>query len=282
MKKIITTLTCLLMLFISCSNDDYTKGVRCDPIDPDYKIKTFLDNSSGYQALITSCQKVISSSQYMVGTLVSETTSYPNYEGYPVKLYEYYTSADVQTGVKKKGRVYLLNPTAQKLATWIAMAVWKAKGKVDTEMMSKVLTNIQVQSGAQFPVCGIVYEDMEGTGQYPYLFKDGVTVYPANRDSWATADSKHTSNYSCSDAQLAYCISITNDLLKTYTGKFARICSTTREDYVSYGGTAAVGTSDSQETRSLKWLDVVRDLYKKAWNSDENELITAWVKDNIQ
>lgn len=48
-----------------------------------------------------------------------------------------------------------------------------------------------------------------------------------------------------------------------------------------YGGAVDVGTSDSKETRSIKWLDVVRDLYKEAWNSNENKLITAWAKANL-
>ena len=44
----------------------------------------------------------------------------------------------------------------------------------------------------------------------------------------------------------------------------------------SYGKIINVGTGDSHETRSLKWLDVVRSLYLKAWKSDDNELIDAW------
>lgn len=249
--------------------------------DKDVQLHDFINNSDEYKALVSDCEKMITSSQYMAGTLIEETTTYPNYEGYPVRLYEYSTGSDVQTGVKKKGKVYMLNPTAEKLATWIATAVWKAKGDTDTDAMNRLLKQIQVQSGAQFPVCGIVYEDMEGTGYYPYLFKDGVTVYAADRSKWATEDPAHQGNYSCTDEQLTYDIYVTNEQLENYTGTYARICSTTRENYQAYVGTVDVGTSDSKETRSIKWLDVVRDLYKEAWNSNENKLITAWAKANL-
>jgi hypothetical protein len=249
--------------------------------DKDAQLHDFINNSDGYKALVTSCDKIISTGQYMAGTLIEETTTYPNYEGYPVKLYEYSTGKDVQTGVQKKGKVYMLNPTAEKLATWIATAVWKAKGDTDTDAMATVLKHIQLQSGAQFPVCGIVYEDMDNSGYYPYLFKDGVTVYAADRSKWATEDPAHPGNYSCTDDQLNYDVKVTNNDLNTYTGTYARICGTLREDYKAYGGTVDVGTSDSKETRSIKWLDVVRDLYKEAWNSNENKLITAWAKANL-
>ncbi|MBD9091887.1 MAG: hypothetical protein EGQ20_05090 [Bacteroides oleiciplenus] len=275
------------MMFWDYDGDD-SKGTLRNALwnavmknDSDPGLNEFLNNSEGYKALVASCEKMISSGQYMAGTLIEETTSYPNYEGYPVKLYEYTTGKDAQTGVAKKGMVYMLNPTAEKLATWIATAVWKTKNSADTDAMATVLKHIQGQSGAQFPVCGIVYEDMSGTGYYPYLFKDGVTVYAADKSKWATEDPAHPGNYSCTDDQLNYSVKVTNSDLSSYTGKYARICGTLREEYTANGGTVAVGTSDSQETRNLKWLDVVRDLYKEAWNSGENKLITAWAKANL-
>lgn len=282
MKKLILILCCLFVALVSCSSDDYQRGQLAPECIPDARINAFLDNSDDFQKLVADCQKVISTSQYMAGTLIEETKSYPNYEGYPVKLYQYETGKDVQTGIKKKGLVYMLNPTAEKLATWIAMAVWRTKGDINTSAMDALLKQILIQSGVQFPVCGIVYEDMSSSGQYPYLFKDGVTVYAADRAKWATEDPAHEGNYSCTDAQLNYNIKITNEELKTYTGTYARICSTVREEYKAYGGTVDVGTSESQSTRSLKWLDVVRDLYKKAWDSNENQLITAWAKANLK
>lgn len=204
--------------------------------DKDAQLHDFINNSDGYKTLVTSCDKIISTGQYMAGTLIEETTTYPNYEGYPVRLYEYSTGKDVQTGVQKKGKVYMLNPTAEKLATWIATAVWKAKGDTDTDAMAAVLKHIQLQSGAQFPVCGIVYEDMDNSGYYPYLFKDGVTVYAADRSKWATENPAHPGNYSCTDDQLNYDVKVTNNDLNTYTGTYARICGTLREDYKAYGG----------------------------------------------
>ncbi len=283
MKKIFSII--LITILCACSSDDYITGIRAEepiPPDPNKELNEFIKNSADFKTLVSKCETGLKS-QYMVGTLIEETTNYPNYEGFPVKLYEYYTSADSQTGAKKKGRVYLLNPSAEKLATWIASAVWIAKGKLDMDIMTKTLNNIIGQSGAQFPVCGIVYEDMGSTtkpGQHPYLFKDGVTVYAADQSKWATENSKFPSNMSCTDEQLEYDTHITNDQLKTYTGTYARICSTTRENYIANGGKVDVGTSDSSATKKVIWLDVVRDLYKKAWNSNENELITAWVKGN--
>lgn len=35
------------------------------------------------------------------------------------------------------------------------------------------------------------------------------------------------------------------------------------------------------QTRKQKWLEVVAQLYKTAWNSDRNELIIMWVKDHL-
>ena len=282
MKKLLTILFVAAAVLTGCSVDDYIPGQPLwEEIDPNAKLTKFLNNSADYQTLVADCQKVIDNSQYMAAKFIKEDDAYPNYEGLPVKLYEYTTSADVVTGEKKTGRVYMLNPSADKLATWIATGVWKAKASVSLESMEKVLKNIQGQSGAQFPVCGIVYEDMEDSGMYPYLFKDGVTVYAADASKWATENKDHAGNYSVTDAQLTYDCNVTNADLKNYTGRYARICSTTREEYTANGGTVAVGTSDSQTTRIVKWLDVVRDLYKEAWASGENKLITAWCKANL-
>ena len=269
MYRFLTSLLIAAPLFLCCANAQ------------EERLTAFLAGSDDYMTLLSECRHALDSAQYMAGRFIREEDDYPNYEGYPVRLYEYQTPPDAVTGEVKTGRVYMLNPSAERLAAWIATGVWKAKDTLSLEMMEKTLRFITWQSGVQFPVCGIVYEDMYGTGEYPYLFKDGVTVYAADTSAWATENPDHKGNYSTTDAQLDYDCHISNARLKGYTGRYASISSTTRENYNANGGAENVGTSDSPETRSIKWLDVVRELYKKAWNSGENELITAWCRANL-
>lgn len=225
-----------------------------------------------FQILVAQCREVLSSA-YMAQNLLEIRKDLPGWEGYPVGLYEYYTGKDIKKGVPKRGLVYLLNPTPEKLATWIATTCWEVKHSTDTLYLNKLAKFIRGQSGAQFPVQGVVYEDMYTKGFYePYIFKDGVTVYVA--DSTMMPADKH-----CTDEQLNFYLHLTNADLKPNTGRYARICSTNRTQYYNNGGTVDVG--DNDENRSHKWLEVVRRLYQQAWDSDRNELMIAWAKDQL-
>ena len=232
--------------------------------------KTFLKD--GFPLLVERCRKVLSSA-YMAQKLISEHTNIPGWEGYPVKLYEYHTGKDTKKGVPKRGLVYLLNPSAEQLATWIATTCWEVKQSTDTTYLYKLAEFIKRQSGAQFPVQGVVYEDMYTKGFYePYIFKDGVTVYVA--DSTKMPVDKH-----CTNEQLEFYLHLRNADLKPNTGRYARICSTNRTQYYKNGGKTDVG--DNEEHRSQAWLDVVRQLYQLAWLSDRNELMIAWAREQL-
>ena len=261
-----------------CGDDDYERGIHSSS-EPDVVDLGWFYESDDFTALVAECEDVLAAA-YMEQTLIEERLDYPGYEGLPVKLYEYETGTDASLGIKKKGKVYMLNPSADKLARWVANACWSAKHSVDKKYLDQVCNQVLIQSGGQFPVCGIVYEDMDGTGYYPYAFKDGVTVYVADEEKWATTDDEGTKT--CSDEQLEYCINLTDAQLKDYTGTYARICSTTREQYKAAGGKVDVGTSDSSETRKKAWLGVVRDLYKQAWESDSNQLMNAWAAASLK
>ena len=127
--------------------------------------------------------------------------------------------------------------------------------------------------GVQFPVRGVVYEAMYEPGRYdPYVFKDGVTVYVADPN-------RMPADGHCTDEQLEFYLRLTDADLKPYTGRYARIASTTREQYRAAVGTERVG--DSDRNRRIEWLDVVRRLYRQAGESDENRLITAWAEANL-
>ena len=223
--------------------------------------------------LTARCAKVLEAA-YMAENLLGERTDLPGWEGYPVQLWEYHTGKDIYLGEPKRGLVYMLNPSPEQLARWVVNAVYDATGALDPANIEKLCSFIQWQSGAQFPVSGVVYEDMYTAGFYePYVFKDGVTVYVAD-STWLTAE-KHPS-----DAMLEYYLTLTNDQLRPNTGRFARISSTTREMYYAAGGKADVGYSDDGQ-RSQAWLGEVGRLYREAWGSDKNFLIYAWAKANL-
>ena len=222
-------------------------------------------------ALVVKAKEVLSHA-YMVQKLLSVTDTLPGWEGFPVKLYEYETGNDLYTGTPKTGKVYLLNPSPEKLAMWVATACWEVKHSVDTNYTFALLKWIDGQSNSQFPVKGVVYEDQYTKDfQEPYVFKDGVTVYIKDSTMWPK-------DKTCTPQQLDFYLRITNDDLKPQTGQYARIASTTREDYKACGGPEDVGSKDD---RNQEWLEVVRKLYKKAWNSDRNELITMWAKEHL-
>ncbi|MBQ0025077.1 MAG: cellulase [Bacteroidales bacterium] len=246
-------------------------GCRTSGADP--VVKRYLKDS--LEVFSARCQQTLDAA-YMVDSLIEIKEDIPGWEGFPVKLYQYYTGEDIYLKAPKRALVYLLNPSAEKLATWIVNAVFDATGALEYENLEKVRQFITWQSGAQFPVKGVVFEDMYTKGFHePYVFKDGVTVYIA--DSTYLSPTKTPT-----DEMLDYYINLAEDnsQLKPNTGRYARICSTTREMYYNAGGTADVGYSDDGQ-RSQAWLSEVARLYKEAWNSDKNFLIYAWAKSNL-
>ena len=256
----------LLILLAAVLLASCTRGPKLDPVVRDY----YRDSLA---SLTERCAKVLEAA-YMAENLLGERDDLPDWEGYPVQLYEYYTGRDIYLGEPKRGLVYLLNPSPEQLARWVVNAVYDATGRLDPADIEKLCAFIQWQSGAQFPVSGVVYEDMYTAGFYePYVFKDGVTVYVA--DSTYLTREKHPT-----DEMLEYYLTLTNDQLRPNTGRYARISSTTREMYYAAGGTAEVGHSDDGE-RSQAWLAEVGRLYREAWGSDKNFLIYAWAKANL-
>lgn len=225
-----------------------------------------------FPELVKQCKEVLDNDTYMAQKFLGVTDTLPGWEGFPVKLYEYKTAPDLHTHQPKVAKVYLLDPSPEKLAMWIATTCWIVKKSVDYQYTNKMLAWIKNQSGAQFPVKGLVYEDQyTPTDFYPYVFKDGVTVYV--NDSTQFPEDK-----TCTSEQINYYLHLTNAELKPQTGQYARIASTTREDYKNNGGKEDVGSKDD---RKIAWLNVVRKLYQQAWKSDTNQLLIDWAKNHL-
>lgn len=265
----------LLLSFVINAPDLTAQNKKINPFK-DKEVKQYVKDS--LQTLIARCEIVLKAA-YMKGEYVTTHYDVPGWEGYPVEEYTYYTGKDIKTGKPKKGRVYLLMPTAEQLAYWTISACWKTVHSLDYQYTNTLLRFIRWQSGAQFAVRGVVYEDMYTAGYYePYVFKDGITVYVADPKMKAGDDQLAE----CTEEQLQFYLDLSDKDLKPYTGSFARICSTTREMYYSWGGTTDVGVSSFREGRSLNFLPVIRDLYKKALKSKDNELIDAWCNVNLK
>jgi len=189
----------------------------------------------------------------------------PGWEGFPTVQYTY-SVRDRSTGTNKTASVIMLNPDARQLARWIVSACVEAKGSAEDTLTDKLAKHIISQSGAQFPIRGIVYEDIlpaNGICEI-YCFMDGVTVKINGVEHRGEKQPSPEQMKKALDATLA-------DV--TWVGKYARIQSATREDYQQAGGKEAVeGTA---------WLNVSRKLYQAAWKSPRNELMIAWAKAHL-
>jgi hypothetical protein len=204
------------------------------------------------------------SARYMEHNCAAAT--YPGWEGFPLQRCRY--NVRDRSGAVKTGTVIMLNAEPRQLARWVVHTCREVKRSTGPACTGRLGRHIIAQSGAQFPVAGIVYEDIlpsDGV-QEAYIFRDGVTV--------AVRGFPHQSTRPPTAAQVDSALTAT--VLRSF--RFARIQSTTREEYRANGGTADVGTSVN---RKLLWLQVVRDAYQAAWGKDRNELMIAWARRNL-
>ncbi len=175
---------------------------------------------------------------------------YPRWNGFPVTLCDY-------TDIGVTVRTFMLNADRNRQARWTVAACRDAEASNVRTCIDYIVKVVrQASSGGVFPVAGYIPEPQDG-GRC-YVFRDGVTVWTTLRPMWQSPKKK-----SCGD------VDETGQPLHT-AFKYARIASTTRPEYIAAGGT--------QPVANLAWVDVVRDLYQKAWHSDRNELMSATAK----
>lgn len=189
-----------------------------------------------------------------------QPVQWPGYEGLPTQQCDY-TVTDKATGTTKTATVVMLNAEPEMVAGWIADACEQASGTLVLDEARAFYRHIIGQSGGQFPVAGVVYEDMEGDGYMKaYCFRDGVTVrvqgVQHRTTAPLTADEIHASLHA--------------PVEQVYT--YARIASTSPNDYRAAGGTADVGTNAE---RKPAWLAVVHEAYTRAWKTGRNDLFIA-------
>lgn len=193
-------------------------------------------------------------------------TTYPQWAGFPLQRCHY--SVVDHDGTTKTADVIMLNPSPEQVARWIVDACWRVRGKISPEDTDKLFTQVIQQSGGQFPVAGVVYEDIipaDGVFEI-YCFRNGVTV------SIDGVPHRGTAPLTSSQVEASLFGRVTNVF------KYGRIQSTTPGQYLRNGGSLDVGTD---EKRTLLWPEAVRQLYQKAWGQDRNDLMIAWARENL-
>ena len=205
-------------------------------------------------------------SRYMESGAAADIVIF-GWEGFPTKRYTY--AVTDKDNRKKLADVVLLDPTPEQLATWIVSAVREVNGGDDDALAKKAFANVIGQSGGQFPIAGVVYEDIlpaDGVNE-AYCFRDGVTV--------GVEGVKHRATDALSPAEIE--ASISGKVTRSFT--YARVQSTSPQQYVAIGGDANVVGPDGKAT--LQWPLAVRREYQLAWRSERNALMVAWVKGQL-
>ena len=194
-------------------------------------------------------------------------TTFVKWEGFPLKKCTY-RQADKNTPSGKTATVIMLNPEKELLAKWLVASCVIVKGNTGVKSCAIALAiEIIGASGSQFPVAGIVLEDMDGDNvQSAYTFRDGVTV---NLQGGLSVGS--TNMFGESENKVA--LDPNTDVLSTASEKApARIQSTSRQMYKKYMGTHA------KDVTGTKWLDQVRALYQDAWKRGHDDSLPETVE----
>jgi endoglucanase len=199
------------------------------------------------------------SSRYMEQNCV--TVTYPGWETLPLKECTYSVKG-ANDPVKKTAKVIMLNAEPDQLARWVISTCIEVVGAASNKCTKAIGVQVIGQSGAQFPVAGIVFEDiLPEDGKFEvFAFRNGVTVRVNGVNHLGTAQPPA--------AEIEK--SLHGDV--TVTLRFARIQSTTRDQYLANGGARTV-TGNA-------WNEVNRDLYKAAWGHNRNEMMVAWARAN--
>ncbi len=193
----------------------------------------------------------------------------PGWEKFPTRRYHYSVTdknGPVNSTVKSAD-VVMLNPSADQIARWIVSALVEVKGAYAPEDGQRIFKHIIAQSGGQFPIAGVVYEDIlpaDGVNEI-FCFRDGVTVQ--------VEGVKHRGTEPMTPEQIE--ASISGKVTRVFT--YARIQSTTPQQFIDAGGAKDV-LKDGKPTD--QWMAEIRKAYQEAWGKDRNLLMVAWVKGN--
>ncbi|XZF13463.1 hypothetical protein ACTHGU_16880 [Chitinophagaceae bacterium MMS25-I14] len=246
---------------------------------------TPLDTNSGISG-IEQKLKTYGKSRYMQGTAINIVTDLPGWEGDTLTLYQYSIADKADTTLTAK--VIMYNANDHRIANWIYYALKDCNKKTDSKNIDAVIDYIRKQSGFQFPVRGIVYEDLQTAYskkktdgiQETYFFFDGVAVShkTIKINTYIPGKPPQRATGAQNDALLQ--MTLTN-VERAFL--YARISSTLREEYQSFmKHIHQTSVPDQNADNGKVYLETVRKEYRAAMHGKRNNLIAAWVYANIK
>ena len=204
----------------------------------------------------------LKNSHYMEGNCKADT-SFAAYGNLPVERCSY--SLDGQ-----KAEVSMLNPGPRRLTAWLVEACTALSSNLQN-CVQKSYDQILNQSGAMFPVAGIVIEDMDQNGMgNAYAFREGVTV--------------RVPSFSTATESLLTTTQIQNSFTDApmYTYSYGRPISVTRTQLANYSTQFGLGLPylGNSTDRDNAFNVAVGQLYRQAWLTGKNHIIRAWILGN--
>lgn len=247
-RQVVVFLLLLFSAALSPSSTAHGQALPMDHVNALLEPKTLGVRPSGNPIY----RKGIVTGRYM--EVQCAPISFSKWEDFPVQKCTY-NLPDNHSSSGKTATVIMLNPEKELLAKWLVASCMIVKGNNGVRSCAvKLAKDIINASGSQFPVAGIVLEDMnEDNVQEAYTFRDGVTVkLQVGMAVGFKGMFGETENKVATDPSVA--VSST----ASQSG-FARIQSTSRQMYTKYMG------SNAKDVTGVKWLDEVRALYQDAW-----------------
>ena len=227
--------------------------------------------AAAVKRLVDKWSVPLENSRYMSKKNVSSCTDvdpsvYAEWNDVSLKECKY----SVVEGHNKKTATAIVHfPSAEKIASSVVEACSKNttcnnSGHLNDLLLDKLFVRVICSSGGQFPVAGIVLEDMDGNSRYNnYCFRKGVTVDVTGlfTDFVVASNAKKKRDRfpekQISDDENKRCINGSVERV----WNLARLQGTTREDYQNSGG--------SLLTEGNSWMEVIGQLYKDAQSKDD-------------
>jgi hypothetical protein len=255
----------LILLFLSCKS--YCQDIALENNDNILKIEESLKKMGlgrGMEQSVTPAVKVTGLKHWEEDTLTQYTYAIP--DGHDGTL---------------TATVIMYNADIHRIANWIYFSLLDCNRKASIGNVGKIIKHMKEVSGFQFPVRGIVYEDLYNDKkkrvpdgiQETYFFFDGISVSHKKIKILTYNPSGIPQRVKEEKAILQM---PEEDIEKAFV--YGRICNTQREEYSRF---RLFKKQVPVNVEGINFMFTVREEYKKAMHGKRNNLIAAWVLSNI-